>query len=264
MQTEHQIERQLERNNTNTFYDAIAEHYHLFYRDWHATLQREGSALRRIFRNRDVKTILDASCGTGTQTIALAQQKFSITAVDPSFNMLMKARENAMAYGVTDNITFVSAGFLDLPYAVAGPFDAVMTKGNALPHLLTDSEITQALCNFYDLLRPGGTVVIGIRDFDFLLEDRPRFMPRHIHMEGFDQEYILFDVWEWEETDPVLVTFNTFVVSGKGERYEVGKYPVTYRALKREELENMMREVGFVNIKSELESWELLTTARKP
>src|SRR5436190_10257140 len=100
MQTAHQVERQLERNNTNTFYDAIAEHYHLFYRDWHATLQREGSALRRLFRNRDIKTILDASCGTGTQTIALAQQKFSVTAADPSFKMLMKARENAMSYGV--------------------------------------------------------------------------------------------------------------------------------------------------------------------
>src|SRR5262249_44117483 len=118
MQTQMQTERQLERNNTNTFYDAIAEHYHLFYRDWRAAVEREGAALGRLFRNGEIKTILDASCGTGTQTIALAEQKFKVTAADPSFNMLMKARENATTYGVNDNITFVSAGFLDLPYAV--------------------------------------------------------------------------------------------------------------------------------------------------
>src|SRR3954471_8378413 len=102
------------RNDTNTYYDAIADQYHLFYRDWEATLQREGSALRRTFRDRDVKTVLDASCGTGTQTIALAKQGLDVTAADPSFNMLMKAREYATKFNVVDDITFVRVGFLEL------------------------------------------------------------------------------------------------------------------------------------------------------
>src|SRR5258708_38619589 len=96
--SEGHSERQLERNNTNTFYDAIAEHYHLFYRDWRATVEREGSALRRLFRNHDIKVILDASCGTGTQTIALAQQKFSITAGGPSFYITLTRHGNAVGF----------------------------------------------------------------------------------------------------------------------------------------------------------------------
>lgn len=29
-------------NDTNEFYDAIAEHYPMFYRDWETQLEREG------------------------------------------------------------------------------------------------------------------------------------------------------------------------------------------------------------------------------
>jgi glycine/sarcosine N-methyltransferase len=252
------------RNDTNTFYDAIADHYHLFYRDWHATVQREGSALRRLFRDKGVRTVLDASCGMGTQAIALAKQDIDVTATDPSFNMLMKAREHALAYDVADDITFVRAGFLELTHALVGPYDAVITKGNALPHLISDDEIRHALRNFYKLLRPGGSVIIGMRDFDFMLEDRPRFVPRHAHTDDPSEDNILFDVWDWDDGPPVTVTFNTFIVTGKGEQYSVNKYPVTYRALRREELQNLMAEVGFVDMKAETQLWEMIITARKP
>ncbi len=250
------------RNDTNTFYDAVADYYHLFYRDWHATLQREGSALRRVFRDRNIKKILDTSCGTGLQAIALAKLNYEVTAADPSFKMLLKAREAAQSYDVANDITFVRAGFLELPYALVGPYDAVITKGNALPHLISDDEILQALRNFNRLLRRDGTLVIGIRDFDFMLEDRPRFVPRHVH-DGSEQDTILFDVWDWDDGPPITVTFNTFIVTGRGDSYNVTKYPVTYRALRQEELKAMLAEAGFVDIKSEMQLWELVFTARK-
>jgi glycine/sarcosine N-methyltransferase len=251
-------------NDTNTFYDAIADYYHLFFRDWHATVEREGSVLRRAFRGNNIHKVLDASCGPGTQAIALANHGFDVTAADPSQSMLLKAREHARHYNVADDITFVRADFLNLPRTVVGAYDAVITKGNALPHLLTDDELLQALRNFHSLLRPGGTLMIGIRDFDFLLEDRPRFVPRHVHTEDPNQDYILFDVWDWDDGPPTTVTFNTFIVSGKGEQYHVTKYPVTYRALRREELESLITQAGFVNIKAETQIWELVISACRP
>jgi glycine/sarcosine N-methyltransferase len=251
------------RNDTNTFYDAIADYYHLFYRDWYATLEREGSVLRRMFRDRNVRTVLDASCGPGTQSIALARLGFDVTAADPSFNMLTKAREHARSYDVADDITFIRAGFLELTHALVGPYDAVITKGNALPHLLTDAELLHALRNFHKLLRKDGTLIIGMRDYDMLLEDRPNFVPRQVHTTDQDHDYILFDLWEWQDTDPVVVTFNTFIVSGKGTQYSVSKHPVTYRALQRDELDAMLREVGFADIKMDTQGWEILVTATK-
>jgi len=253
-----------ETNETNEFYDAVAEHYHLFFRDWRATMERESAYFRRAFRDCGVKSVLDASCGPGTQAIGLAMHRMKVVAADPSPKMLESARAKAADFKVADKVTFVQTDFLSLPGAVNGPFDAVITKGNALTHLLNDADILAALRNFYALLRPGGTVVVGIRDFDLLLEDRPRFVPGQIHDEDTKRDFILFDVWDWNDGPPVTVVFNKFIVSGKGDDYVAKRYPVTYRALRRAELEALMTEAGFVNIKTESQLWEIVTIAQRP
>ena len=252
----------LDTNDTNEFYDAVADHYHLFYRDWRAAVDREGSTLRRIFSARGVRTVLDASCGTGTQTIALARLGFTVTAADISAAMLDKARENAAHFRVTNKIKFAHVSFLELGRAFDAPFDAVISKGNALPHLISDDDIKSALRHFYALLKPGGTLIIGIRDFDLLLEDRPRFVPGQFHDDG--EQNILFDIWDWDDGPPVTVTFNKFIVSGQGETYQAKKHAVKYRALRRAELEAMLAEIGFIDLKVESQHWELVFTAARP
>lgn len=252
------------QNNNEEFYEAIADYYHLFFRDWDAVMQREGATLRRLFRDKGVKTVLDASCGMGTQAIALALNNFEVTAADPNQKMMQRARENAQKRGVMDDITFVRAGFLALPKVLNGPYDAIVTKGNALLHLLTDEEILDALHNFHTLLRPGGTVNIGVRDFNFMLEDRPRFVPVQAHLDDLHRDYILFDIYDWNDGPPVTVTFNTFIVSGKGDQYTATRHPITFRALRRNELESMLAQVGFVSVQVEPQGWENVFTARKP
>ena len=192
-------------NDTNPFYDAIAEFYPLFFRDWAIQMEREGLGLRSIFRNRGVVSVLDASCGAGAQAIPLAQLGFQVTAADPSTGMLSKAREFAADYGVQDKITFLQGEFATLPQLVHGPFDAVVTKGTSLPHLLTDLEIERALQGFFTLLRPGGTLVIGMRDFAPFMEDRPRFIPGLSHEDENGYQFITFDLWDWRDGPPVPV-----------------------------------------------------------
>lgn len=252
-------------NDTNNFYDAVADDYHLWYRDWDATLEREGLQLRRWLRDRGVERVLDASCGPGTQAVALAQLGYSVTAADPSAGMLARAQHHAAVCGVLDQIAFVQAGFLDLPGIVDGRFDAVVTKGNALPHLISDMEISRALHNFMHLLRPGGTVVIGMQDFEPFIEDRPRFIPGRVHDPELDEaQVITFDIWDWDDGPPLTVTVNSFIVSGRGEDYRVIKRPVIYRALTATEVQVAMLEVGFEDIDIIRDRLELVMIARKP
>jgi ubiquinone/menaquinone biosynthesis C-methylase UbiE len=249
--------------DTMAYYDAIADQYHLFYRDWQAAMERDGATLRRKFQRAGLRRVLDASCGTGTQSIGLARYDFDITAADPNPHMLTRARQFARDFGVAERIHFVQAGFLDLPAVVDGPFDALVSAGNSLPHLLSDDDIRAALANFYDLLRPGGMLVIGIRDFELMLEDRPRFVPRQAHIDDPECDHILFDIWDWNDGPPVTVTFNTFFITGKGEHYTATRRPVTYRALTRTEMETMLECAGFTGITVESQGWELHFTARR-
>ncbi len=251
-------------NDTNPFYDAIAQYYTLFYRDWETQMEREGLGLRSIFRQQNVTTILDASCGAGAQTIPLAQLGYQMTAADPSSGMLGRAFKMAEEYGVVEQIRFVQADFLSLPSVVSPMFDAVITKGNALPHLILDTEIETALQIFYQLLRPGGFLVIGMRDFAPFMEDRPRFIPGFIHELDNDREFITFDTWEWEDGPPVMATQNLFIVQGKGANYQALKREVIYRPLSTDEVKVVLLETGFENLTDQPDRTERVLVARKP
>lgn len=250
-------------NDTSRFYDAFAADYQWWYRDWDTELEREGLNLRRFLRPHNVTRVLDASCGPGTQAIALARLGYTVTAADPSPGLLDRARQNAAQYNVTDHIAFVQSDFQNLHNAVQGPFDAVLTKGSSIPHLLHDEQIEETLLIFYELLKPGGLLLIGMRDFEPLLEDRPRFIPGRVHDET-DEQIITFDIWDWDDGPPITVTFNSFIVRGKGETYRATKHPVVFRALTADEVEVVMSEVGFDNIQAQRDRWELLMIATKP
>ncbi|MBN2303411.1 MAG: class I SAM-dependent methyltransferase [Anaerolineae bacterium] len=250
-------------NDTSDFYDAVADDYHLWFRDWDSELEREGLNLRRFLRPYNATTVLDASCGPGTQAIALARLGYTVTAADPSPGILARARQNTEQYGVSDKITFVQSDFQNLHNAVTGPFDAILTKGSAIPHLLQDHQIEETLLIFYELLRPGGLLLIGMRDFEPLLEDRPRFIPGRVHDDP-NEQIITFDLWDWDDGPPITVTFNSFIVRGGGNTYRVTKHPVVFRALTAEEVEVVMSEVGFENFQAQRDRWELLMTATKP
>jgi SAM-dependent methyltransferase len=251
-------------NNTNDFYDAIAEYYPLFNRDWETRLEREGLGLRSIFRNRGVKRVLDASCGAGAQTIPLAQLGYDVTACDPSPGMMSKAKAIAEQYEVADKIDFARVDFLHLHEAVEGTFDAIITKGNALPHLLLDDEIETTLISFHELLRPGGTLVIGMRDFAPFMEDRPRFLPGFIHTLTDERDFITFDLWEWDDGPPVIATQKLFIVQGNDEQYDAIKRQVAYRPLSTDEVKVVLLEVGFEAVADQPDRTERVLVARKP
>lgn len=252
------------QNDTNAFYDAIAEHYPMFFKDWETQLEREGIGLRSIFRDKGIMRVLDAACGAGTQAIPLAQLGYEVVAVDPSAGMLRKALRTATKRGLRDQIQFVRSDFAHLGRAVDGPFDALVCKGNSLPHLLTDAEIEGTLQTFYNLLRPGGVLVVGLRDFEALLEHRPRFLPGLAHVDHEGNEFISFDVWEWQDGPPVIATQNLYITHGQPDNLQTIKRSVSFRPLSTDEVKVALMETDFEDIQEKLDRSEQVLIARRP
>lgn len=76
---------------TSEFYDTLAPYYHLIYADWEVSIGRQSRALDAIIRSTggpQPRSVLDASCGIGTQSIGLAQLGYEVT-------MLMRLMEQA-------------------------------------------------------------------------------------------------------------------------------------------------------------------------
>ncbi|MCA9914361.1 MAG: class I SAM-dependent methyltransferase [Anaerolineae bacterium] len=251
-------------NDTNAFYDAIAEYYPLFYKDWETQLQREGLSLRSIFRGRDVQSVLVTAAGVGTQAVPLAELGYEVVATDPSAGMLRKAMQTAEGRGVLDKIRFERSSFAELPEVVGGQYDAIICKGNALPHLLTDDDIETALLTFLEMLNPGGTLVIGMRDFDYFIQHRPRFLPGFDHVDDEDQEFITFEIWEWEDGPPMIATQNLYMVKGHPKHLNAIKRSVKFRPLSVDEVKVVLLELGYEDFQEYPDRWEQVVYVRKP
>ncbi len=100
-------------------------------------------------------SVLEAGCGVGAQTVALAANSpgARITAVDISFASLGQARSRAAAAGLA-NVGFQQADILALPFA-DGSFDHafVCFVLEHLPHPKA------ALAEIRRVLRPGGSII---------------------------------------------------------------------------------------------------------
>ena len=98
------------------FYDRMASLYHLIFPDWDASIQRQAGQLAGIIRERwgeGVRSLLDVSCGIGTQVIGLARQGFSVTASDLSERAVARAKDEARRRAV--EIDFSICDILGLP-----------------------------------------------------------------------------------------------------------------------------------------------------
>src|SRR5207245_9700331 len=68
-------------------YDEIATLYRLVYPDWNAAIAQQAAALDAIIRKHagpPPRSILDVSCGIGTQALGLAAPGHAVTASDLS------------------------------------------------------------------------------------------------------------------------------------------------------------------------------------
>jgi 2-polyprenyl-3-methyl-5-hydroxy-6-metoxy-1,4-benzoquinol methylase len=229
------------------FYDELSGEYHLLFPDWRDSVRWQGHVLDTIIqRELDTsnKTLLDCSCGIGTQAIGLALQGYEVHGTDVSLAAIKRAEKETKSFGV--KVSFSIANILTLDRQVSGTFDIVISCDNSLPHLLTDSDLLTALKNTWSKLEPGGLFISSIRDYDQIVKDRPRFTaPRE-----FDGEHgrrIVFQTWEWLEGARNYL-FHLFILIENQGNWTVSQYTTQYRTLLRKELTEILYLSGYSDI----------------
>ncbi len=71
----------------SSFYDPLAEHYHLLFDDWDNAIDRQRRIIGPLLSSRKsgkALKILDCACGIGTQSLVLAKLGHRVTASDLS------------------------------------------------------------------------------------------------------------------------------------------------------------------------------------
>src|SRR5712671_7650069 len=112
---------------TFRFYNELSDVYHLIYPDWEQSMGRQASVLDSIIRERlgtGIKSVLDTSCGIGTQALGLAQSGYMVTGSDTSPLAIERAQREAEKRSL--RITFGVADMRRCDEAHTGQFDVVL------------------------------------------------------------------------------------------------------------------------------------------
>ena len=225
------------------FYDGLAADYHLVYGDhWDDAVAGQGAVLDRLIRDvhGGEADVLDCSCGIGTQAIGLALRGHRVVGTDISERSLERARAEAARLGAS--VSFAVADFRDLT-GVSGRFDVVLSCDNALPHLLEEADISRALSAMHSRLRPGGLLLISIRDYD---NERPPPPPPYV-VAGPPRRLVV-RMHDWDGPDSPLYTVRFFVITETEDGWELSHHGARYRAMPRAELAAAARAAGLDDI----------------
>lgn len=219
------------------FYDLLSSDFDLMV-SWDKRLKNEAPFFQKLFEENRVKKILDLACGSGHHSIFFAKAGYQVTGVDLSEKMLQIARKNSK--GVSD-VRFVKTGFLKVYPKLKERFDAVMCLGNSLPHLLSKRDLKKTLQNIYNLLNPGGILILQNRNYDKILKKMIRFMPPNIT----DQEGERIVFLRLLDFFKDRVVFNLVTFRQKEGKWSFQTKSTYLRPILRKEIENLLKGVGF-------------------
>ncbi|HEY4346906.1 MAG TPA: class I SAM-dependent methyltransferase [Gaiellaceae bacterium] len=228
--------------DVNRFYEGFADHYELAYGgNWDGALARQGAALDRLIRSGhpEARDVLDCACGIGTQAIGLAQLGYRVRGTDLSDRAVARARAEAERRGLS--IELGVADFRDLR-SVPAEYDVVIACDNALPHLLDEADVILALREMHGKLRPGGLLVVTMRDFDAALLDRQPVMPTVV-TKGPPRR-LLVRLHDWESDRP-LYHVRYLVLTEREGGWVLAEHSTRYRAITRAELNRAARAARF-------------------
>jgi SAM-dependent methyltransferase len=226
------------------FYDALASEYHLLFDDWWSAAQEHGQVIADILATRRITEgrLLDCTCGIGTQALPLAALGYRVTGTDVSHAAVNRARAEATARGL--DADFHVSDVRELHRHMPTSFDVVMSCDNALPHLLTDEDMKRALRSLHSCLRPGGLLVVSLRDYDSLRQTQPQGLPIQVYGE-VGSRHGSGQSWTWSmDAEYVDIELFTLAETAAGS-WQARSATTRYRALHRATIEFLLLSVGF-------------------
>lgn len=250
----------------NLFMDFALDYDRMI--NWPVRLEREAPFFQQVFEAAGAAKVLDAACGTGHHAIMFSSWGLDVCAIDVSNSMIEKARDAAAKAG--SSIDFRVMGLEEAGPEFGETFDAVTCVGNSLPHIKSREGLHQAFVSLGQVLKPGGLLVLQLRNYQRVIARNERFMPLNTRFEN-GKEFLYLRT---NELGQDLITFNIIVlVRDEGGNWS---YRVESEQLKpwvAQDIETYLNITGFTitgmygdfasNSFGALDSTDLVIVARK-
>jgi glycine/sarcosine N-methyltransferase len=229
-----------------SFYEPLADHYHLIFDDWNKTIERQARILNPLLEAQmhgHPLKILDCACGIGTQALGLASLGHQVTASDLSQAEVNRAKHEAERLGL--NISFHTSDMTSMAEITDRDFDVVVALDNALPHLTAD-QLRRAVVAVGSKLKSTGLFIASIRDYDKLIMERPAAQEPAFYG-GKGDRRIIHQVWDW--IDVARYTLHLYITMQSEQIWTTHHFVSEYRCLLRNELSTLLQHNGFRDVR---------------
>jgi SAM-dependent methyltransferase len=230
---------QTPKQDVASFYDWLAPDYDLM-TGFEKRFVHEKPFFRILLEKHKIVTALDAGCGTGFHSLLLAQLGVGVTAVDVSAAMVQRLERHAAEKDL--RVRTAVSDFQSVPDLLPGPVDAVFCMGNTLAHLLSVSELKNALSAFARVLRPGGILFAQTLNYELILSRRDR-----IQSVKEADGVIFVRSYEYEGE---FVSFNILKLQRGAGGIVHAVESVRLRPVLREEFLPLLHEAGFDSVRA--------------
>jgi SAM-dependent methyltransferase len=202
----------------------------------------KNTIVENLLKEQSVKTVLDMTCGTGSQVFHLADCGYEVIGSDFSPALIEIARHKASK--LRKNIIFIAGDMRDL---YVGKFDAVITIFNAVGHL-TKLDFEKALQNISVNLKDGGVYIFDIFNLDAITDDI-------IDSFAMDIESIMNGVKirntqrsEIDRKIGLLTSHDYYKIYKEGDEPEVRTNSFSLQIYTAQELQTILAKYGFETI----------------
>ena len=208
-------------------YEAFAEYYEAQFRT----------------RGKQVRTLLDFACGTGTLTCLMAQKGYEMIAVDASPDMLMELTEKSARLEdvIPPLILCQDASGLDLNDVV----DAAVCSLDGINYLY-DEDLEELFHRLHLFIRPDGLFI-----FDINSPERMESLDGQVFVDETENVLCLWRAEFDQEERTLFYGMDIFI--REGDLWQRSAEEHIEYAYTVEELTQMLTDAGYINITVDLE-----------
>jgi SAM-dependent methyltransferase len=204
------------------------------------------AACARFFRELNLpaagQKALDLGCGSGFQSLALAELGFDVTSMDTSAELLAELRARPGA----NRVTAIQGDIRDAShYSARGPFSVAVCMGDTLTHLASFEEVEALLRSIRECLAPDGTLILGFRDLTRELTGIDRAIPVRSDADRLMTVFLEFE--------PGHVTVNDMIYVRENGAWTFAKSAHKKLRLGAERVIVLLKQLGFQHIEHRIE-----------
>lgn len=202
-------------------------------------IQTANGVIESILKRHLVKTVLDLTCGTGSQVFFLNSRGYRCTGSDFSPALIEQAQQRARNENF--DISFIDG---DMRTIKVGTFDAVITISNAVGHL-SKAGFSKTMKNVHHNLKSGGIYVFDIFNLEAMTDQVVANFAYYVEKKTEESRMFSIQCSTIDRNNGRLTSYDNYVVQKGAEKPECFKNTFALQLYTAAELREMLAKNGF-------------------